>query len=81
MFRGALRGAQGGSGADAFDTFNLGLTWAPLSQARDDTKPTWTISFESQISIGNIMKFDRAAPEANHGVSEGVHRLIVHEPL
>ncbi len=76
VFRGALRGAQGGSGADAFDTFNLGLTWAPLSQARDDTKPTWTISFESQISIGNIMKFDRAAPEANHGVSEGVHRLL-----
>lgn len=76
VFRGAQRGAVGGSGADALDTINLGLTWAALSQARDDTKPTWTISFESQISVGTIMKFDRAAPEANHGVSEGVHRLI-----
>jgi hypothetical protein len=75
VFKGAARGAGGGSGLDAFDTFNFGLTWAPVSQKRDDTKPTWILAIEPQISIGNIMAYDRARPNANHAVSEGVHRL------
>jgi hypothetical protein len=76
LFRGVQRGATGGSGLDAFDTFNFGLTWAPVSQKRDDTKPTWILAFEPQISIGNVMAFDRTRPSANHAVSEGVHRLF-----
>jgi hypothetical protein len=76
VFRGAQRGARGGgSGLDVFDTFNIGLTWAPLSQARDDTKPTWSIGVQFDASIGNIKRFDRAQPNANHAVSEGVHRF------
>lgn len=75
VFLGARRGASGGSGGDAFDTFNFGLTWAPVSQKRDDTKPTWVLSVEPNISIGNIMAYDRARPNANHAVSEGIHRL------
>ncbi len=75
LFQGAKRGASGGSGLDAFDTFNFGLTWAPVSQRRDDTKPTWILAIEPQISIGNIMAYDRARPNANHAVSEGIHRL------
>ena len=75
LFRTVTRGAGGGKGLDALDTINLGLTWAPLSQKRDDTKPTWILAFEPHISIGNIMAFDRANPSANHAVSEGVHRL------
>jgi hypothetical protein len=73
VFRGVKRG---GSGLDLFDTINLGILWGPLSQKRDDTKPTWVVGLEGQISFGNVMKFDRAMPDANHGVSEGVHRLI-----
>jgi hypothetical protein len=76
LFRGAQRGAVGGSGLDAFDTFNFGITWAPVNQRRDDTKPTWIISFAPEISIGNIMQFDRNRPQVNHAVSEGVHRLF-----
>ena len=75
VLMGAARGASGGSGGDAFDTFNFGLTWAPVSQKRDDTKPTWILAIEPQISIGNVMAYDRARPGANHAVSEGVHRL------
>jgi hypothetical protein len=75
LFRGVQRGAIHGGGLSAFDTLNLGLTWAPISQRRDDTKPTWTLTFEPQISIGTIMAFDRARPDANRGVSEGLHRL------
>lgn len=76
LFRGIERGATAGGGADAFDTLNLGLSWAPMSQKRDSTKPTWVIAVEGQISIGTIRKFDRSKPSANHGVSEGVHRLL-----
>src|SRR5581483_4881934 len=81
VFRGVLRGARGGSGLDGFDTFNVGLTFAPFSQARDDTKPTWSIALEGQFSIGNIKQFNRGVPDANHAVSEGVHRLIARTGL
>jgi hypothetical protein len=81
VFTGALRGARGGSGADAFDTINIGLVWAPLSQARDDTKPTWAVQVEGQFSIGNIMRFDRSNPDASHGVSEGTHNLFIRTAL
>lgn len=74
VFRGPRRG---GSGSGAFDTFNVGLTWAPLSQKRDDTKPTWIINVEGRFSIGQVMKFDRTAPTANKGVSEGLHWFVV----
>ncbi|HEX2573491.1 MAG TPA: hypothetical protein VH877_28335 [Polyangia bacterium] len=73
VFRGPRRG---GSGTDLLDTVNVGITWAVFNQKRDDTKPTWTLNFEAQISIGNLMRFDRANPDANHGVSEGLHRLV-----
>ena len=81
LFRSVLRGARGGGGLDAFDTFNLGLTWAPLSQARDDTKPTWVVTVEAQLSIGNIKKFDRGMLDANHAVSDGTHRLRIQTAL
>jgi hypothetical protein len=76
LFRGVDRGAIGGGGLDSFDTFNFGLTWAPVSQKRDDTKPTWILALEPQISIGNIKAFDRQRPSANHAVSEGIHRIV-----
>jgi hypothetical protein len=73
VFRGVSRG---GGGLNALDTVNLGITWGPLSQRRDDTKPNWIVNLEGDISIGNVMKFDRMKPDANHGVSDGLHRLI-----
>jgi len=81
LFRSVTRGARGGSGLDAFDTLNLGLTWGALSQARDKSKPNWTVGFEAQISIGNIKAFDRMNPTANHAVSEGTHRFVFRTSL
>lgn len=75
LFRGARRGAAGGRGADAFDTFDFGVRWAPLSQRRDPTEPTWVLAVEPHLSVGSIRRFDPAAPDANHGVSDGVHRI------
>ena len=76
VFRGPHRG---GSGGDAFDTINFGLTWGALSQKRDSTKPTWVVALEYQVSIGNIMRFTRNSPpgpDANHGVADGLDHLI-----
>jgi hypothetical protein len=77
LFRGANRGAQAGTFADGLDTVNLGLTWAPLAQHRDDTRPTWTITVEGRISVGNLKQFDRAHPLDNHAVSDGTHKFVV----
>jgi hypothetical protein len=81
VFKTVTRGARGGSGLDAFDTFNLGLTWGALSQARDRSKPNWVVGIEGHISFGTIKRFDRANPGANKGVSEGVHRFLVRTAL
>jgi hypothetical protein len=77
VFNAPIRGATGGGSAgDSFDTFNVGLSWAPVNQRRDDTKPTWVIGVEGDFSIGNIMAFDRTRPGANHAVAEGYHKII-----
>jgi hypothetical protein len=73
VFRGPKRG---GSGGDLFDTMNFGLTWAALSQKRDPSKPTWTVGLEYRVSVGNVMKFDRSRPDANHAVSDGLDHVV-----
>lgn len=67
------------------DQFYLGLTWAPVNQARDDTKPTWILGFEARIAVGAPMEynlyFDPSKPESalnpktNSSVGRGIHQL------
>ena len=40
----------------------LGANWAVFNQARDDTKPTWVLRFETRLSVADDMRFDPAAP-------------------
>jgi hypothetical protein len=54
------------------DQVNLGLVWAPMNQARDDTKPTWKLGAELGIPVGGIMAFDRMDPEGDTGVGRGL---------
>lgn len=63
MFTPPARGATGlrSTGLDAFDTINLWLMGAPVSQKRDATKPTWVIGVEYQLSIGNVMGYDNTS--------------------
>jgi hypothetical protein len=65
VFRGVNR--------SGLDTVNLGLSVAPMNQARDDTKPTWVIGAEVDLSVGKIAKFNRFKPGEEDGVSTGVH--------
>ena len=49
VFRGVKR--------KGLDQLHIGLAWAPLNQAKDDTKPTWVIGTQVRWSIGKIMRF------------------------
>ncbi len=54
---------------------HLGIGVAPMSQAGDDTKPTWKIGGEFRLPIGTTKKFDRLDPDSATGASEGVTHL------
>lgn len=56
------------------DQLYWGITWAPFSQARDDTKPTWLLGFEMRAAIGKSMAYDPTNPTANTSVGHGVHQ-------
>lgn len=67
IFRGPTR--------KGIDQIHLGAVWAPMNQARDDTKPTWKIGAEARIAVGKVMKFDRANPSGSDGVGRGLHEV------
>lgn len=57
------------------DQIYLGLTWAPITQRRDPTKPTWALGFESRIAVGSPMQYSPTEPTANTSVGRGIHQL------
>jgi hypothetical protein len=59
-----------------FENLGIGVTWAAFNQLRDDTKPTWTLSFDAFLDIFKDMAFDPAAPGANTAVGPGYHQLV-----
>ncbi len=70
------------------DQIYLGITWAPVSQARDVTKPTWTFGFEARIGVGDYMRYNPnnpidgpdegtlMNPKTNDTVSQGLHQFM-----
>jgi hypothetical protein len=58
------------------DQLWISLSWAPMNQARDDTKPTWILTAEFRPSIGKLMKFNSMSPTSEAGVSTGVNRPL-----
>jgi hypothetical protein len=46
------------------DQIRLGLSWSILNQARDRTKPTWTIRAEWRPPVGDVMHACNASPAA-----------------
>jgi hypothetical protein len=59
-----------------FEYLGFGVNWAIFNQARDDTKPTWVVGFESKLDIFHDMAFDPANPTANTAVGPGYHQLV-----
>ena len=54
----------------------VGLTWAPFNQRRDDTKPTWTLSFDAKLDVFKDRRFDPSNPGGNTAVGQGYHQFI-----
>lgn len=71
VFRGVKRAG--------LQSLNLGVDWALLAQRKDDTKPTWVVSAEFQLSLGVPMRYDRTAYDSSgkylgsSSVTDGVH--------
>ncbi len=59
-----------------FENLGLGVTWAVFNQRRDDTKPTWTLSFDAKLDVFQDMRYDPQSPGANTAVGLGYHQLI-----
>ena len=55
----------------------VGLAWAVMNQARDETRPTWVVRVEPRFALGGQMRFDPLAPEANRSVNPGYHQLLL----
>ena len=47
------------------DQLFIGLTWAPLNQNRDATKPTWIIGFEARVAVGDPMEYNPWVYDSN----------------
>jgi len=50
-----------------FEYWGLGANWAVFNQARDDTKPTWILHFETRLSLAEDMRFESGRAHQEHG--------------
>jgi hypothetical protein len=66
-----------GPSRSGLEYLGLGLRWAAMNQARDLTKPTWIVSFETRLSVSDDQRFDPGKPTANRGVGLGYHQIIL----
>lgn len=53
----------------------LGLSWAVMNQARDETKPTVLLGLDAKLDVSSTMRYDAANPGANTSVGLGYHQL------
>ena len=65
-----------GPARKGFENLGVGLTWAPFNQRRDDTKPTWTLSFDAKLDVFKDRRFDPSNPGGNTAVGQGYHQFI-----
>lgn len=70
-----------GHSRSGLDQIHLGIAGAPMSQRRDETKPTWKLGAEVRLAVGKIMRFDPMNPGGETGVSRGVHEGRVYTSI
>ena len=58
------------------ESLGVGVTWAAFNERRDDTKPTWTLSFDALLDVFKDMRFDPSSPLGNTGVGLGYHQMV-----
>ena len=70
------------------DQLHVGISWAPVSQRRDSTKPTMVLGFEARFAVGSAMRYNPKDDPAtssddplderartNTSVGRGIHQL------
>jgi hypothetical protein len=67
VFRGPTR--------SGVDQVHLGITWAPMSQARDETKPTWKMGVEGRLAVGKIATISATDLDNSTGVGRGISEI------
>jgi len=66
-----------GPDRSGFEYLGLGLRWAAMNQARDQSQPTWTIGVETRLSVADDQRFDPSRPTANRSVGLGYHQILL----
>jgi hypothetical protein len=66
-----------GPNRSGLEYLGFGLRWAPLNQARDPMRPTWTVTGEMRLSVAGDRRFDPGKPTANRDVGLGYHQFIL----
>ena len=66
-----------GPDRSGFEYLGLGLRWAAMNQARDQSQPTWTIGVETRLSVADDQRFDPGKPTANRSVGLGYHQILL----
>jgi hypothetical protein len=54
------------------DFFSTGINWAPITQKKDKTKPTWVLSIEGRFGVGKPMKAVKKGDKTSGGISRGL---------
>ncbi|MBW2733227.1 MAG: hypothetical protein JRH20_12610 [Deltaproteobacteria bacterium] len=57
------------------DQLHIGVSWAPVTQKDDPTKPTFALGFEARFAVGSIMRYDPNRPKDNTAVGQGIHQM------
>ncbi|MBC8132271.1 MAG: hypothetical protein H7X95_04765 [Deltaproteobacteria bacterium] len=68
VFRGPRR--------NGLEFLGVGVSWAVMNQARDDSKPTVLLGVDAKFDVGTTMRYDAAQPGANTAVGLGYHQFV-----
>jgi hypothetical protein len=61
---------------NGLESLGLGVSWAIMNQARDDTRPTLILGVDAKLDLGSTMRYDAADPGANTSVGLGYHQVV-----
>jgi hypothetical protein len=72
---GALFGVPNSSYRSGLGDFTFGLAWNPFVQAKDPSKPTWTLRFDYTAPTASLLNPTVVTSNANRGnIGDKVHR-------
>jgi hypothetical protein len=68
VFRGPRR--------SGLESLGVGISWAVMNQARDQSKPTLLLGVDAKFDVAATKRYDAAQPGANSAVGLGYHQIV-----